>query len=127
MKTKNLVALAIPCLFVASCVKSIRSVSNSGYRDASAAAYRAPHPNTSDPGFEYRGELSEFDLLGVTRGSTASDADIQRALEGAKQMRLKPGSAILLVQSGAQFPYGPMVSGLSKPFLILTLPCAPTF
>jgi hypothetical protein len=63
--------------------------------------------------------LSEFDVLGLTRDSTATEADIQQALDGAKQLRLKPGASILLIQSGAIFPDGPMVRELSQHYRVV--------
>jgi len=79
----------------------------------------APRQNDSDPGFEYRGELSEFDVLGITRGTITSDTEIERTLASAKRVRLRPGSSILLVQSGAMFPDGPMVTELSEHFRVV--------
>jgi hypothetical protein len=87
--------------------------------------YFAPRPNDSDPGFEYRGELSEFDVLGITRGTVASDTEIERTLAGAKHVHLRPGNSILLIQSGAMFPDGPMVSELSKHFRVVTFSGVP--
>jgi len=88
----------------AGCRTKTVSISNSGYRDPGNSAPFAPRQNDSDPGFEYRGELSEFDVLGITRNETASEADIEKALATAKQIRLKPGASVMLVQSGAIFP-----------------------
>src|SRR5262245_40594128 len=81
-----------------------RSISDSGYREPGSGCSFTPHANGSDPGFEYRGELSEFDVLGINRGTTTAEADIQAAVRSAKRVRLAPGSSILLIQSGAMFP-----------------------
>ena len=105
-------------LLLAGC-SSTRSISNSSYRESDYVYQVSPRPNGSDPGFEYRGELSEFDVLGITRGASASEADIQRVLASAKQMRLQPRDSILLIQSGAMFPDGPMVSALSQHFRVV--------
>jgi hypothetical protein len=112
------------CLALAAVVLLVgctttRSISNSGYRDPDAHWRHAPRVNKADPGFDYHGELSEFDVLGITRGSRTSEADIQQALAGAKQVRLKPGCSILLIQSGAAFPDGPMVAALSPHFRVV--------
>jgi hypothetical protein len=114
----QLVALSLCLGLIAGCAKSIRSLSNSGYREPGRTAHIPPRQN-SDPDFEYRGELSEFDVLGITRTETASEADIEKALTAAKQIRLKAGASILLVQSGAIFPDAPMVNELSKHFRVV--------
>ena len=119
MKTTQLVTLSLGLVLLAGCAKSTRSLSNSGYRDPGNTAHLAPRESDSDPGFAYRGELSEFDVLGITRTETASDADIEKALAAAKQIRLKSGDSILLVQSGAIFPDTPMVNELSKNFRVV--------
>jgi len=78
----------------------------------------APRANDSDPGFVYRGELSEFDVLGIERGETASEQDIQRALDSAKTVKLASNSSILLIQSGALFPDAPMANELGRYFRV---------
>jgi hypothetical protein len=102
---------------LAGCV-STRSVSNADYREPGTAGRPAPSGH-SDPAFAYRGELSEFDVLGVARDQTAFDEEIQQALDKARPIRLKPHSTILLIQSGALFPDGPMVAELSKQFTVV--------
>lgn len=119
MKTTQFVTLSLCLALLAGCAKTTRSLSNSGYREPGASACYAPRQNDSDPGFEYRGELSEFDVLGITRGETASDTDIEKALAAAKRISLKSGDSILLVQSGAIFPDAPMVNELSKHFRVV--------
>ena len=110
-------------LVVAGCAlcgcKHTRSISHSGYSDRGTGLCFLPRPSDSDPGFAYRGELSEFDVLGITRGAVVSDTEIERTLAGAKQVRLHPGDSILLIQSGAMFPDGPMVKELSKNFRVV--------
>lgn len=119
MKTFQVLALVVGLLLFPGCAKSVRSLSNSSYREPTGVAYYAPRSNDSDPGFEYRGELSEFDVLGITRNETATDADIEKALAAARRIRLKSGDSILLVQSGAIFPDAPMVNELSKHFRVV--------
>ena len=119
MKSIQLVALSICVALFVGCAKSVRSVSNSGYRESGGHAHYAPHQNNSDPGFEYRGELSEFDVLGITRTETASDSDIEKALVAAKPIQLKAGASVMVVQSGAIFPDAPMVNELSKHFRVV--------
>jgi len=67
---------------------------------------------------QYQGELSEFDVLGIGRGQATSENEIRRALEQAKSVKLRPSSSILLIQSGAAFPDGPMLEELGKHFRV---------
>jgi hypothetical protein len=57
--------------------------------------------------------------LGIARGELASDAEIQKALERAKGVKVREGASILLIQSGALFPDGGMVTELSKHFNVV--------
>jgi len=98
--------------------RSIRPISNSSYVNPSRnTAYCGPQ--VSDPAIAYRGELNEFDVLGIARGQMTSESEIHRALDQAKQVKLHPGNSILLIQSGAAFPDAPMVAALSKHFQIV--------
>ena len=117
MKTCDSVLVLATCALLAGCA-STRSISNSDYREPGAAS-GPPPAGHADSAFAYRGELSEFDLLGVVRDQSALEEDIQQALDKARPIRLKPHSTILLIQSGAMFPDGPMVSGLSKHFTVV--------
>ena len=128
-RTLTFVTLFIAGVTLCGCTRT-RSISHSGYNDSSSMSYFAQRPDGSDPGFEYRGELSEFDVLGITRGAVTSDTEIERTLAAANQVRLRPGDSILLVQSGAIFPDGPVASELAKHFRVMPfsgLPPAPTF
>ena len=117
MKSFNSILVLAASTLLAGCV-STRSISDSGYREPGAASHASP-AGRSDPAFAYRGELSEFDLLGVVPDQSAFEEDIQRALDKARPIRLKPQSTILLIQSGAMFPDGPMVAELSKHFTVV--------
>jgi hypothetical protein len=116
MKPSKISFLFLVCALLAGCADT-RSISNSAYPER--MSNYAPRANGSDSGFEYRGELSEFDVLGISRGVATSDTEIERTLAGAKRIRLRAGSTILLVQSGAMFPDGPMVAELSKHFRVV--------
>ncbi len=120
MKHWKLYLLSIcACAALAGCTKSVRSISNSGYQpDRAFCGYR-PADNGSDPAFTYRGELSESDVLGITRKQTSSEADIIQTLDGARRVKLSPDSSILLIQSGAIFPDATMVAELSKHFRVV--------
>src|SRR5438552_1965109 len=119
MKTNWTVYLLIAaCGLFAGCDQT-RSISHSGYREQTTRYGYPSGGDASDPGFEYRGELSEFDVLGITRGEVTSEEEIGRALDNAKRVKLRPGSSILLIQSGAMFPDGPMVTELGKHFTVV--------
>jgi len=112
------------CLFVFAAAlvvgcESTRSISDSGYHEPDRSIFAQPTAPDTNPAFAYRGELSEFDVLGIARGANVSDADIEHALSTAQRVRLHAGSSLLLIQSGAQFPDGPMVSELSKHFRVV--------
>lgn len=97
---------ALACLAVTALVCltgcETRSISNSGY---SGGAY---YGNSL-----YRGELSDFDVLGVDRDQSITEADIAKALDSPARVKLRKGSSILLIQSGAMFPDEPMVNELN--------------
>lgn len=116
MKKSKLFLLIIACAFLAGC--ETRSISDSAYRVDGHASPFAPRIDGSDSAFTYRGELSEFDVLGITRGQGTSDHDIQQALDNAKAVRLAANTSILLIQSGAMFPDTNMVAQLSRYFRV---------
>jgi hypothetical protein len=119
MKNLTLYLLTFACALLLGCAHKARSISNSGYRpDRGYSAYR-PADNGSDPAFAYRGELSEFDVLGITRGQLTSESEIAEALDNARRVKLSPASSILLIQSGALFPDSVMVAELSKHFRVV--------
>jgi hypothetical protein len=118
MKTPKIFLLIAAGFILAGCA-STRSISNSGYRQPDTAPRHPVRSGHVDSAFAYRGELSEFDVLGVSRNQTAFDEDIQQALDAAKSIRLKPQSTLLLIQSGAMFPDPPMVDGLSRSFRVV--------
>jgi hypothetical protein len=111
----GVLGMALMLSVVIGC-RSTRSISNSAPPDTFGYA---PRGTSADPGFEYRGELNEFDVLGVDRSQVASEEEIGRALAQAARVELKPGSRVLLVQSGAVFPDGPMVSEMEKHFRVV--------
>jgi len=86
-----------------------RSISDSGY----GGRYGGKHNPF------YRGELSEFDLLGIERGAPITDDQIAKALEAAGPIRVRQGSTLLLIQSGAYQPDEPMRAALNKLFHVI--------
>jgi hypothetical protein len=119
MKFLTLTPAAIVCVLLLGCDKTIRPISDSAYVGKSEHRGRYPQPPPLDPAFQYRGELSEFDVLGITPGAIASENEIRRALDNAKRVRLHSDSSLLLIQSGAAFPDGGMVTELSKHFQVI--------
>ena len=126
MKSTTCCLLILACAILAGCQKTTRSISHSGYPQKASYSGDGAPPGASDPAFEYRGELSEFDVLGIPRGEFTSEADIQRALAASKRVQLRPGSSILLIQSGALFPDGTMVTELSKHFRVVLFSGVPS-
>jgi hypothetical protein len=93
-------------VFLAAC--SVRSISDSGYyADSDRRGARASNPF-------YRGELSEFDVLGIDPKIPITEADIQKSLAARNRITLSKGSSIMLIQSGAMIPDDAMVKGLEK-------------
>jgi hypothetical protein len=113
MKTKKLVgyvALVGTVLF-AGC--TTRSISNSGYGGGGHYYYG----NNGDP--FYRGELNEFDLLGIVPKESISEDQIGKALDTSARVRLRKGSSVLLIQSGAMQPDKPMLDAMEKHFSVV--------
>lgn len=104
------------CALVAGCAHQ-RSISHSDY--PSKNSWRGPGGTVSDAAFQYRGELSEFDVLGINPDENISEDDIRNAQQNGGRLRLRPGTTILLVQSGAAFPDKAMVTELSRYFRIV--------
>jgi hypothetical protein len=120
MKNCKLCLLVPFTLLLAGCTDpAARSISHSTYQEPPSHYGAPPSEAPSDPAFEYRGELSEFDVLGISRGDITSDAEIRRTLDNSKPIKLRPGSSVLLIQSGALLPDGPMVAELSKHFTVV--------
>jgi len=65
----------------------------------------------------YRGELSDFDVVGVDAGTTPT-------LSG--KVALRPHARVLLIQSGAEFAPERLVSALSEHFEVSTASGVPT-
>src|SRR6184192_805855 len=118
--TKICVISAFTCALLAltSCVRSVHSISHSSYEKVPWYASDSRRTEV-DPEFAYRGELTEFDVLGIARGELTSEASIRRALDEAKKVRLHPDSSVLSIQSGASFPDGGMVKELGKHFRVM--------
>jgi len=126
MKKLTFCLLILAGALLAGCHKSQRSISHSGYVQQRSYCGEETREPVSDPAFAYRGELSENDVLGIARSEFTSEADIRRALEAAKPVKLQPGSSILLIQSGALLPDGEMVTRLSRHYRVVPFSGVPT-
>lgn len=87
---------------------STRSISDSGYRESSS--YRGG--KTTNP--LYKGELTEFDVLGIEPETPATPAELAKTLAAKRPFRLPGKSSLMLVQSGALIPDNEMIRALSK-------------
>jgi hypothetical protein len=90
---------------------STRSISNSGY-DGGGYYYRQNNPL-------YKGELTEFDVLGIDPAIDISDEEISKSLTEARKVSIKQGDSMMLIQSGAMFPDEPMQRAFEKHFPIM--------
>lgn len=107
MNSRHLIIFAALTLLAAGCVRT-RSISDSGYNSGCFTG-----PTT------YNRELSELDVLGIDPVKAVSETDIANALKAQQNIHLRPGSPILLIQSGAMFPDGAMVQELSQRFTVV--------
>lgn len=101
-RTGTMLALALALLTIGGCTS--RPISNAGYR----GGYYAGGASL------YRGELSQFDVLGEGRGQPISEADIAAALQSRSHVKLTREGSILLVQSGAIFPDAEMTAQFNR-------------
>ncbi len=80
--------LAALTLFTAC---GVRSISDSGYYADSDRR----GPGASNP--FYRGELSEFEVLGITRDQKITEEDIRGSCDTKRTLSLKKGSSVMLL------------------------------
>ena len=91
---------------------TVRSISNSGYNSGGYYGRGVDNPI-------YKGELSEFDILGIDAGKEVSEQDIAAAVSGKKErLSLRKGDSILLIQSGALIPDQDMLESMEKYFSV---------
>ncbi len=125
---KNLyksVCIAGAALVLFGCSCKVRSISDTAYQKSWEPPLASG--DNRESAFDYRGELSEFDVLGITRNEVTSESEIQQTLDSAKQVRLRPHSSILLIQSGAAFPDGAMMTSLQTNFSVVPFSGVPPF
>jgi hypothetical protein len=107
MRFAHLLCIAA-LLALAAC--ATRSISDSGY--PGRYGYGSSNPL-------YKGELSEFDVLGVDAGKEVSDEEIASAfVENPQRRLLKRGDRVMLIQSGAMIPDPEMTEHLEKTFSV---------
>jgi len=66
----------------------------------------------------YQGELSEFNVLGIDPSEPITEERITQEFASSHRIEIKPGSSLLLIQSGAPFPDEPMQRELAKHFQV---------
>ena len=107
---RYLVFILIVLVALTAC--TTRSISNSGYPERSY--YRG------DTDSLYKGELSEFAVLGIDGGSRYSAEAIEEAYASASRgLILKKGDSVLLIQSGAMIPDEGMLDTLQAYFRVV--------
>lgn len=94
--------------FLAVCGCATRSISDSGYRKEDARGSAV----SSNP--FYKGELSEFQVLGINPETAVRPEAIERAVGSVQHLSVPRGSSILLIQSGALIPDAAMVKALER-------------
>lgn len=107
MKKVIMIGAALLILTAGGCATRSRSISNSGYE---------PNYTYGEPAHR---ELDEFDVLGIERDQAISEEEIARASAQAQRVGIKKGATILVIQSGAIYPDGPMVKELEKDFHVV--------
>lgn len=114
-KRNQLIKSKIFLLFIFSliifCGCSTRSISNPGY-DGGGYYYRQVNPI-------YKGELTEFDVLGIDPSADIPEDEISKSLSKSSKIGIKQGDSIMLIQSGAMFPDEQMQKELTKYFPIM--------
>jgi hypothetical protein len=104
--------LSILCLVILFSGCATRSISDSGYQGSGYYGQRESNPF-------YKGELSEFDVLGIEAGQIASNEEITAAFVDNPQRRLiKKGDRIMLIQSGAMIPDHEMIRYMAENFSV---------
>ena len=104
----NYLSMLILAVVFIGCTQT-RSISNSGYQGT----------------WGYQGELIELEVLGFNDKQQITEGDIKKALKSETKVSLTSGDRVVLVQSGAQFPDGPMLKGMESYFSVIPLSGVP--
>ena len=91
------------------CGCGTRPISNSGYAAQRSGGGENPF---------YRGELTEFDVLGIDFGNPTTDQEIAQQLASHRKVVLRKGAPIMIIQSGAQIPDDAMIHALERDFAV---------
>ena len=105
---RSVVGLALLVCVLVGVGCTSRPISDSGYREDTYWGHRGPDNPL------YKGELSEFDVLGIDPTERISEAEIQSALDSRERLSVPKGSTVMLIQSGAMIPDEPMVTAMGK-------------
>ena len=109
---KKISLLIIPLLFVFIAGCNTRPISNSGYNQGGYYGRQPDNPL-------YKGELNEFDVLGIDAKKEITEQDIVAAATvGKNRLTLRKGDSILLIQSGAMIPDQDMTENAEKYFTV---------
>jgi len=107
---KSILAVLAVVLILSGC--SVRSISDSGYKEGGYYGHRNDNPF-------YKGELSEFDVLGIEADREISEQDILAATAAKKErMTLRKGDSLMVIQSGAMLPDEDMTKNMEKYFSV---------
>ncbi len=101
-------------MIAALCSCATRSISDSG----------RPGAERSNP--YYAGELDEMDVLGQTGEKPPSDAEIKQAMDRQHEIKLRKGSSLIVIQSGALSPDEPMLDELKNHFAVVPFSGVPS-
>jgi hypothetical protein len=118
MTTRYWLIIGLAGLCAAGCASQRRSISNSGFTGESRGGTHRPASEHAGP-FGYRGEVNEFDLLGVDLNEFRTEEEIQSALRDVDGLVLSSGAMVMLIQSGAMFPDAEMVQAMEKHFQVV--------
>jgi len=103
----ELIALTCAALLLTGCE------SNVNYRAADFSGNKVYKRGPAAP------QLKETEVLGLRNTRRVGDDDISRGLDEASALKIKEGTRVLLVQSGAAHPDKEMVDELSKRFVVI--------
>lgn len=107
---KGILAVLVMVLALSGC--AVRSISDSGYKEGGYYGHRNDNPF-------YKGELSEFDVLGIEAGKEISEQDITTAAAAKKErMTMRKGDSVMVIQSGAMLPDEDMTVNMEKYFSV---------
>jgi len=113
MRRFSLLCALVAALVLAGC--ETRSISNSGYVGGGDRYYRYGVP--ANP--FYRGELTEFEVLGIKLEKSASNDDISRSAAAYRRLAVRKGATLLVIQSGAAIPDSSMLAELDRHFTLI--------